>query len=314
MKRLARQRGIALMTAVLVVALATMAAVAVLSSTRIALHRAENLRDSEHEWWYATGIESWIKSILIRDLRDNKTDSLADPWAKPVDYLPVDFGSIRGAVTDQQGLFNLNNFGVVDVKQYEKFVAQFERLLQLLAQDMDEVDTNAARPLAAAIRDWIDADDQPSGYDGAEDTEYLSRTPPYRTANRYLESVSETLAIKGMTPKLYRQLLPYVTALPQLNTPVNINTAPALVLFSLVKQANPELRQFAETRLKNPAEDTTKMQTAFDPTTPPIAVSSQFFMLRAEVFIGNGRLALYSFLYRPAQGAPVVLGRNLDSP
>lgn len=305
-----RQQGIALITAILVVALASIAAAAVLSSTRIALHRAENLRDSEAEWWYAMGVESWIKSILARDLEDNKTDSLADAWAKPVDYLPVDFGSLRGQIIDQQGLFNLNNFGVTDAKQYEKYVVQFERLLQ----NIEDADVTAARPLAAALRDWIDADDQPTGFDGAEDTEYLTRTPPYRTANRYLESVSEALAVKGFTPKLYRQLLPFITALPQLNTALNINTAPEPVLRSLVKTVNPELSKFIEGRMKSPAEDVQSMQTSFDPTTPPIAVSSQFFMLRAEVFIGSGRLALYSFYYRPLQGAPIVLGRSIDSP
>lgn len=304
------QRGIALITAVLVVALATIAAAAALASTRIALHRAENLRDSESEWWYASGIESWIKSILARDREDNKIDGLEDIWAKPVDYLPVDYGAIRGLIIDQQGLFNLNNFGVKEKPQYDKYVLQFERLLQ----NIEDADVAAARPLATAIRDWIDTDDQPTGIDGAEDTEYLSRSPPYRTANRHLESVSELLAIKGMTPKLYRQILPYVTVLPRVGTPLNVNTAPEPVLRAMVAQPKAELLRFLEERAKAPAETTQAAEKAFDAGSPPITVSSEFFMLRAEVFIGSGRLALYSFYYRPAQGAPVVLGRSLDSP
>jgi general secretion pathway protein K len=312
-----RQRGVALITAVMMVALATLAAAAVLASTRIALHRAENLRDSETEWWYALGVESWVRSILERDREDNQTDSLEDAWAQPVDYLPVDHGSIRGQVIDQQGLFNLNNLGLANTTpaekaQFEKYAGHFERLLQTLGTDSaDEAPPNP-RALISALRDWIDPDDQPTGFDGAEDYEYLSRDPPYRAANRPLESVSELLAIKGFTPKLYARLLPYVTALPRTGTAININTAPEPVLLSLVRQPSADLRRFTEERLKNPADEVD--QSLFEPGTPPVAVASQFFMLRAEVFIGSGRLALYSFYYRPAQGAPLVLGRSIDAP
>lgn len=309
----AHQHGIALITAILVVALATIAATAALSSSRVALHRAENLRDSETEWWYATGVEAWIKSILARDAQDNDTDSLKDVWAKPVDYLPVDYGSIRGAIIDQQGLFNLNNLGTTDTstdKSYSHYVKHLERILQ----GIEGADIAAARPLAAAIHDWIDADDQPAGLDGAEDTEYLSRTPPYRAANRYLESVSEVLAIRGMTPKLYRQLLPYITVLPRLRTPINVNTAPGPVLLAMTAQPSAELLRFVEERVQNPAKTPQEVERLFTADSPPVSVSSEFFLLRAEIFIGSGRLALYSFYYRPAQGAPVVLGRSLDSP
>jgi general secretion pathway protein K len=311
------QRGVALITAVMVVALATIAAAAVLASTRIALHRAENLRDSEAEWWYALGVESWVRSILERDLKDNSTDGLQDAWAKPVDYLPVDHGNIRGQIIDQQGLFNLNNLGLANTTpaekaQYEKYLGHFERLLLALPQGSQDEPPVNPRALASALRDWIDRDDQPSGFEGAEDYEYMTREPPYRAANRPLESVSELLAIKGFTPALYRRLLPYVTALPQSGTAININTAPEPVLLSLVRQPGAELRSFVENRIESPAEEVP--QALFEPATPPTAVSSQYFMLRAEVFIGSGRLALYSFYYRPAQGAPIVLGRSIDAP
>jgi type II secretory pathway component PulK len=85
-----RQRGIALVTAILVMALAVIAATAIMTSSNIAVHRAANLQDSERAWWYADGVEGWVKSVLERDLEDNQIDSLKDIWAKPVDYLPVD--------------------------------------------------------------------------------------------------------------------------------------------------------------------------------------------------------------------------------
>ncbi|HVT35840.1 MAG TPA: type II secretion system minor pseudopilin GspK [Nevskiaceae bacterium] len=307
------QRGVALITAILVVALAAIAAAAVLSSAMMAVHRAANMQDSEKAWWYADGVESWLKSVLQRDAQDNKTDSLKDDWAKPVDYLPVDEGYVRGAVIDLQGRFNLNNLGVADPNLYAKYVDQFERLVQ----NIEGADAMQARPLAAAIRDWIDPDQTPTGMDGAEDSEYLSMDPPYRAANRYLESVSELRAIKGMDAKLYGLLRNYVAALPQIGTPVNINTAPEPVLRSLVKQTNPDLEKFLATREEQPADSTAALQTMIGPETPMglagISVKSNYFMSRVETFIGSGRLALYSFYYRPDQGAPVVLGRSTDT-
>lgn len=304
------QGGIALITAILVVALATIAAAGILVSANIAIHRAGNLANSEKAWGYANGIESWVKSILIRDSKDNNTDSLKDKWATDVGVLPVDEGAITGVVVDQQGLFNLNNLGVKDAQLYQKYLEHFERLFQ----NIEGVDAFAARPLAAAIRDWVDADSQRSGTDGAEDTEYSSLSPPYRAANRPMESVSELLAVKGITPKLYGQLLPFITVLPQLGTALNINTAPEPLLRAAVKTVNADLEGFLRRRADTPATDTQSLQTAFDAGTPPISVKSQFFMLRAETYIGSGRVALYSFYYRPEQGAPVVLGRSTDTP
>lgn len=303
------QRGVALITAILVVALATIAATAVMSASRIALHRAAQFQNSEKAWWYANGIENWVLSILARDAEDNSTDSLKDAWAKPVDYLPVDEGSLRGAVQDQQGLFNLNNLATQDATAQKKYVDHFERLLL----SIDNADVVNPRAVAAAVRDWVDADSEPGGLDGAEDTEYLIAQPPYRAANRPLESVAELLAIRGVSKKLYGQLLPYVTALPQTHTPLNINTAPDLVLRAMVNKPGPELETFLRDRTEQPAKSTTDVQTAFGAESPPISVSSQYFLLRSEAFIGSSRVALYSFYYRPTNGAPIVLGRSTDT-
>ena len=309
-----RQQGIALLTAILVVSLAAVAATAILTSSNIAIHRSTNLQDSERAWWYATGIESWMRSILERDLEDNRFDGLGDAWAKPVDYLPVDEGFVRGQVIDLQGRFNLNSLGIVDPTAFKQHSEVFLRLLELL-----EVDAFQAQALISAIRDWIDADSEPTGFDGAEDSEYLGIAPPYRVANRMMESPTEILAVKGMSKELYQRLRPYITALPQTDTPINVNTAPEALLMALAKQPGPGLRQVLEERARTPAEsvgDLTGERGVFGAGDAPdsmLSVSSRYFMLRAEVFVGSGRLALYSFYYRPEQGAPLVIGRSIDT-
>lgn len=312
-----RQRGIALITAILVMALATVAATAILTTANIAVHRAANLQDSERAWWYADGIEAWLLTILERDIDDNDYDGLDDIWAKPVDYLPVDEGAARGQVTDLQGRFNLNNFAG-DKKVRDDYRPVFVRLLQLL-----ELDSFQAEGLADAITDWVDADQNPTGFAGGEDSEYLGFNPPYRVANRPMESVTELLAVKGMTRELYQKLRPYVTALPSIGTPINANTAPELLVLALAVQPDPLQKQFIEGRTKKPAQKVSDLTSGAEApfggssATPDriLAVSSNYFLLRAEIFVGSGRLALYSFYYRPSRGggAPIVYGRGIDS-
>lgn len=309
-----RQSGIALITAILVVALATIAATAILSSANRAIHRTAALQDSEKAWWYALGVESWARSLLDRDRKRNDYDAFTDDWARPVDYLPTDEGYMRGNIIDLGGRYNLNNLGVTDLEEYQR---QVEIFIRLLAQ-LEMTDEFRARALAAAIRDWIDADSEPTGFDGAEDSEYMGADPPYRVANQPMVSVSELMAIKGMDAELYLRLRDVVSALPQTGVPVNVNTAPSPVLRALARQPGAELAGFEESRLEKPAESLEVLESAgvFGAQDAPrqmMSVKSSFFLLRAEVFVGSGRIALYSFIHRPDQGIPVVYGRSLHT-
>ncbi len=257
-----RQRGIALITAIFVVALASIAAVGMFEAANISVHRSANLVQSEAELWYATGVESWVKGILIQDAKLNKqTVGFNGMWAQPVDFLPIDGGGIRGHIVDLQGRFNLNNLGVGTLNTNAGsgtvatgamlYIQQFDRLLD----NLPNFNGSKYHGMGYAIRDWIDADDQRSGTNGAEDQDYLSQDPPYRAANQPFRSVSELMLVKGMTKELYTALRPYVAALPihysritvPINpantanrcwrhratvTPINVNTAPEPVLLS----------------------------------------------------------------------------------
>ncbi len=327
------QRGIALLTALFIVALATIAAVALVSSSSIALRRTENLIDSERAWWYADGAESWVKSILVEDTKSKKgnppPDSLGDAWAQPIDFLPIDQGGIRGRVIDLQGLFNLNNLGVTNQAQLANVTQQFQRLLE----NIKGIDSFTAAGLGEAIHDWIDADDDRIGANGAEDGDYLSLDPPYRAANQPFRSVSELMAVRGMTADLYTKLLPNICAIPLAGkataptpTPININTAPLPVLMSLSATLDAQkVQAFTEDRIKNPATDTTIIQnwgqTSGAVAPKDVTVSSQYFELQAEVVVGSARVALYSvFLRPPGSGGtngppvvPVVIAHSTDT-
>lgn len=319
MKR--RQSGVALITAVLIVALAAIASAAILSSASLAIHRTQNLQESELAWWYAAGVEAWTKTILSRDSEINRTDSLRDIWATPVAFLPVDEGGLSGGISDLQGRYNLNNLGVPDNTKYQAQLLVFTRLFALAT----ETDEFQARALASAIRDYIDSNSEPTGTDGAEDADYLGLSPPRRVPNRMMASVSELLAVRGVTPEIYQRLLPHLCALPQDEVPINVNTATPLLMSALMSALSSapgiELQRFLEERIGKPAESVSELfneRKVFDGRAVSqsqisqslMSTSSSYFELRVDTFVGSRRLALYSFLHRPGTAAPAVYGRS----
>jgi len=311
----ARNSGVALITALLVVAIAVLAATALLSSASLSIHRTTGLRDSEQAWWVARGVDAWVLGILDADRRDSQYDGLDEDWARPVDYLPVDNGYVRGKVEDLQGRLNLNNLD----SKHPKSVEQFRRLLKSLPEQ------EPPPGLVDAIQDWSDADQNPASMNGAEDTDYLSLTPPYRAANRPFTVASELLAVRGMTPKLFEALRPHVTALPQdvsgKATLVNVNTAPEFVLRALAEQVDEaRLRAFLEKRVDEPVRDQAGMEELIKDGPWPaggdvkdqLTYKSQYFQIQGEVFVGSSRVALYSLIQRPDNKTPVVLAHSAE--
>ena len=67
---------------------------------------------------------------------------------------------------------------------------------------------------APLLADWIDSDLEPNFPDGAEDSVYLGQSPPYRTANLPVTSISELLALPGFGRDRYLRIAPYIAALP----------------------------------------------------------------------------------------------------
>jgi general secretion pathway protein K len=312
-----RARGVALITALLVVALAAIAATALLSATSLSIHRTAALRDSEQGWWVARGVEAWVLGILEADRKESGFDALNEPWSLPVDTLPVEHGFVRGRVEDLQGRFNLNN---LDPRiAGDAGPAQFRNLLRNLP------DVDLPQGLDAAVRDWIDADQDPGSMNGAEDAEYLNLTPPYRAANRPFTVPSELLAIRGMTPQVYERLRPLVTALPPAQpaaaaSKVNVNTAPVDVLRALSATTDvAKLAEFDRRRREDPVEDAAELGALIaegiwgpEVTTAVVDFRSNFFQIQGEVFVGSSRVALYSLIHRPDNGMPVVLAHSAE--
>lgn len=299
------QRGVALITVMLVVALATIAALAMASRQQLDVRRIASLLHGDQGYAYALGVENWASAILQRDRDDGDTDDLGEDWAQRIPPLPVPGGQIMGHIEDLQGRFNLNNLvkaGAVSPPHLE----QFQRLLAAL--ELDE-------QLAVAVVDWIDVDIDPQLPDGAEDSVYLAQDPPYRAANRPFTSISELGLVQGFDAEVVNRLLPYISVLPKA-TPINVNTASAVVLRSLVEDlSDADAQRLVEDRGEDGYEriaDFLKHDTLsglqIEPT--ELSVSSEYFLVHADVELGQARTRLYSLVERPDDKPPVTLART----
>lgn len=103
-------------------------------------------------------------------------------------------------------------------------VADYRAALRSLSAEMTD-------DVVSAMIDWQDADSNPLD-NGAEDSYYRGLDKPYTCKNAPFESVEEIQAVKGMTRKLYNDIKDYVTVYT--GGKVNINTAPAAVLFAII--------------------------------------------------------------------------------
>ncbi len=310
MKSARRQRGVALITAMLIVALVGSVAINIAWENALDLRRTMTLLYRDQAVHVALGAENWVQQILRQDLADTNTDHLGEIWASDLPGLPVESdvvqGQLFGSIEDLQGRFNINNLvdqnGEVDQLSLE----QFQRLLVVLGLD----------PRFAGIAaDWIDSNREAAFPDGAEDAIYTGLVPSYRTANVTLTNATELAALEGMDPDTFEILLPHIVALPG-RTTINVNTATPEVLQSLDENLTAsDVEGLVDDRGNAGFED---IETTFSPLVSPdmlplLDESSSFFQLRVVVQIATVRIIYFSTLQRGAQGGVVPILRSFGT-
>lgn len=299
------QRGVALLTAMLLMVLIGILAADLAWDTRIDIRRTENLINADRAMMYAMGAEAWAAEELRKDALDSDNDHLGENWATPVPTLPIDGGAIQGFVEDLQGRFNVNNLVIENGTVNPVTKSQLERLLKVL-----DLDTG----LASSIADWIDDDIEPGFPDGAEDGTYTAKTPPYRTANTSLTNISELLAMNGMDAEIYAVLAPHIIALPR-GTHINVNTASIPILRSLSDDiSDTEAENLIGERGDQGFETLAAFEDLVDgDVMQNIDLTSRFFRVTADVSIGSTRFTMYSLLEREdAHAVPVMRTFNSE--
>lgn len=322
------QRGAALLLAMLTVTLvASFSAAALWQQWRsVEIEAAQRQRVQLN--WVLTGALDWARLILQEDVRGNSVDYLSEPWSLPLQearlssFLAADKNAtdstleafLSGQMTDQQAKLNIASL-VQEGKLVKGMVSALDRLFQQLKLPKSELDLLAEQwlllersapalaPLPAPSTPAVAANSTASGN--------AAGVAPLRPQRL------EQLVWLGLATETVKALEPYLTVLPE-RTAVNVNTAPAAVLYAVLPGVDMAMaRQLVQQRATRHFNSVADVLTAA--TIPPekiepglIDVASRYFIVRGRMRLEDAGVQEISLVER--QGGTVrVLWRQRES-
>lgn len=232
-RRHIRQRGVAVITALLLTTLAITIVASLFWQQQVQVRAIENQRLQLQKQWILRGALDWSRLILREDARHSNVDHLGEPWAVPLaetrldEYVEnkqangdVPDAMLSGGIVDAQSRFNLTNLckgGKIDSEE----VAAFARLLTLTRQNPALAQATADM-MAAAQATPAGSPDAASG---------TAAPAPSTSAKKTLDilHVDDLLAVPDFTPEALAAIKDFIVVLPE-STSINVNTAPAEVL------------------------------------------------------------------------------------
>ena len=306
-----RQRGAAVILALLTVALVAGLAAAAVGDLGVAMDQVTGRHDQAQARQLARGAVDWARNVLAEDARGSTVDHLGEAWAVQVPPTPVEEGELAGEIRELSGRVNLNNLVQTDGPNALE-IEQFQRLLASVG-----VGDAEAISLTAALLDWLDADDEPRLPGGAESSWYSAQTPPLRAANSPLAAVAELAQIRGFSPALVARLTPFVAALPA-GSRINVNTAPAEVLVAAapglgLDTARVLVAERGRAWFKDVADFEARLKSRSPDANPDIsrlATTSRHFLVTGRARFGVAMVRMEVLLDR-SQNWPTIVWQKL---
>ena len=287
-----RQRGLAVVTALLIVAIAAGAAALMLSQQSAMLDQTAMVTARAQADTFAQAGVDWARGVLAADPKKD-VDSLDEGWAQPIPALPVERAVISGRIEDEQGKFNLNNLATATDSDRRIF----KSLLGEAGLPVELIDP---------VVSWVTPQGPDSSY-------YLSLARPYRAANRPMVQVDELYRVRGFDAAAVAKLRPFLTALPE-HTPINVNTAPPAVLAALVGAQPDVVRAIVAARIKKPFAKPQDFLAAAAVDVPGLAdaidVKSGYYSIRVQVAQDDVQLATDALVQRTLNGSPAIIWRR----
>jgi general secretion pathway protein K len=228
------QRGVALLLVLWIMLLVTISTSAYTLMARMDSLEAHTILWSTHARLAA---EAGL-NMAVLSLRDPEE---AERWFADGRLYEVEFEDalVELRITDERGKVNMN--AVNETVLLQLFTAHG------LAEDEAEL-------LAAAVLDWVDADDmvRPSG---AEEAEYIAAGYQVGPANRKFIMVEEVLQVLGMSWELYKKMEPGLTVWSDGSLP-DPAYGPAEALMALPEMTEEDAQDFVQARhaQENPGE------------------------------------------------------------
>jgi general secretion pathway protein K len=270
-----RQRGAALLTAMVIVTfVATLAAAMVWQQWRaVRVEAAERARMQAA--WILAGALDWARLILREDARSGGADHLGEPWAVPLaearlsTFLAADKDNtddapdafLSGAISDAQARYNLRNlYDAASAKVVPAELAVLKRLCDTAGVSADVADRLANALLAASV--------------GSGDASLMP------------QSVGQ-LAWLGLDADTVHRLAPHVVLLPA-RTPVNLNTASREVIAASIDGvALGDAERLVEVRQRTPFKSLDEVKkhlpAAVVLNDGQVAVGTRFFEVRGRL-------------------------------
>lgn len=231
-----KQRGVALITVLLVFAIATLIASKIIIGKVLDVQRTAGMINRTQAYYYAVAAEE----LTILALEENASadvdpdnspqgDHLEEFWAQgPIPFEIDNIGAVLVQIIDLNRYYNINNLIQSDNKVSLHELNRFKDLL---------IELNLDESIADNLADWLDSNDSEQGYQSEKDG-YLNEKPGYLPANRMLSDVSELRLVRGFTPEVMNLLKDHITVVKTPGVlPLNMNTASEYALSTLQVKA-----------------------------------------------------------------------------
>jgi len=303
-----RQRGIAVITALLLTTLAITLVASLFWQQQVQVRAIENQQLQLQKQWILRGALDWASLILREDAKHSSVDNLDEPWAVPLAETRLDQyvengraddnvgdATLSGSISDAQARYNLTNLcanGTIDPAE----VAVFERLL-------NNVRMNPL--LAQATADAMAAAQKPPAANAANS----SSEPSPRPIN--LTQMEDLLAVPGFSPEMLGKLKNFVIFLPRV-TPVNVNTAPTEVLTARFGALSPdEAASLAAMRktasFRDLADFTHRLpDKTFAASANEASVTTNYFLVDGKVRMNRAELDVQALIERNGSNTRII--------
>lgn len=326
---LSHQRGAGLIIALLVVSVAAALAIRFAGDFQLGMARAESRWHGAQTRTYLRGAENMAAYLLAEFGPAPDLAYRGEDW--DVEF-PFEIDEAWGfvAVDDASSRFNLNDLagnlnGEHAHNDWQRFSEQQRRFIRLLQSFQEELPLHEDEAIAVleAVVDWLDADDETSGFGGAETDYYQSLDPPYRPANNLFVSVDELRLVRHVTPELMTLLRPYLVVLPA-GQGLNVNTLPDRLLGTI--NAQDRLQPLTEMELGLLRQDWPQegyfsnvqefsgsgawQSIGATPNVQDLVVGTNYFLVTSQVALVQQRRSMESILRRTETNVYEVVRRS----
>lgn len=299
------ESGIAVVSAMLLAALVVSIASTIVFNQQRFINRLDNHFSATQARWIAEGSIHWSRAILAEDAKSGPVDHLKENWAIRLPFTPVEGGSIRGFITDEQQFCNLNNVtqAVTSNREGSEF---FKRLFTSLNISTSALDT---------LIDWVDADSDVTYPYGSEDAHYLTQPIPYRTGNFPLTEIGNLSRVQGFSKENILRLKQYCVVLPE-QTSVNINTVSLELLgLMLPELSDYDLQSIIAARNLRPIENLAQInqqliQKKITLNENEFSVGSRYFLVTSQSQFEKSTIRVESLLKRDEDGWPQLIWKR----